>query len=151
MKNQRDTKIILNDLSFVISSRISMQQAKPFFAGLLYEIILNKEIIAYNKQLPHFVNDIIISTANLTANQNGEYTDIPFLKPYIFSSRTNVAARISRIIIEKFDYNAVVAINEAISNYIKENSVENLKKLKPTNSSSSLIKELDNWLGANHD
>lgn len=146
MRNQRTPKELLADLDFIQSSKVSTSQASPFFSGIVYEIILNKEIIKTNKQLPDFVNGIIIDTANKAPKINNNLVEIAQLKSYIFASRTSVAARTSRIILENFEYPTIEKVIANIVEYI-ERTAENKEISKPTLKKQSVSDSLDSWLG----
>lgn len=145
MRNQRTPKELLADLDFIQSSKVSANQASPFFSGMVYEIILNKEIIKTNKQLPDFVNRIIIDTANKAPKISND-VKIAQLKPYIFASRTSVAARTSRIILENFEYPTIEKVIANIVEYISQ-TTDNVEISKPAVKKQSVSDSLESWIG----
>ncbi|WP_270621873.1 hypothetical protein [Weissella viridescens] len=106
---------LIDGVHFILSNKVKVNIAPAMFAGIVYEIILNKQIIPKNADLPSFINENFIYTFNKTNENN-----IDYFKEYVFKSRTAVAARISRLIIEKFSTEDIRITSEWLIPYIKE-------------------------------
>lgn len=113
-KSKEMTELI-DGVHFILSNKVKVNIAPAMFSGIVYEIILNKQIIKTNADLPSFINDKFIATFNKT-----NHADIDYFKEYIFKSRTSVAARISRLIIETFTTEDIRITSEWLIPYIEE-------------------------------
>lgn len=140
----RNPKQLINDLKFVTSSKVTIDQAPAFFAGLVYEIILNKTTVPLNRDLPRIIEEFILTPARATPSVKNSNKTLPVFKEYIFKSRTAVAAKTSRMILEQFEFDAVLEASVALIQYIEsiDFSPEPTKKTP----SGGLSDELSHWL-----
>lgn len=129
----RNLNDIKYDLKVIRGNKLSISQSKLLFMGIMYEIILNKELFPRNIQLNEFVNEHLLQY--LKRNKK--------FKNYIFKSRTLLAATIQREIYNNLDYNDIIYIIDEIDAILFENSNYGYKKTIKKNNNEV---EMSEWL-----
>lgn len=138
-KTQREPKDFIADLKFFRSNKISIDQSVAFFAGLSYELILNTKIFPRNSDLKPFINEVYLTH---------DTTDKEF-REYLYASRTLLGARLTRNILDNFDYLIVKEISKDIEYILLENFMDDEKNNKNTHKKDNdFSKNIASWLGA---
>lgn len=129
MEQERLLKDIKNDIKIVVSNKLNMSQSKLLFMGLIYEIILSKDLFPKNNNLKVFIDKVII-----------KYLDInePF-KDYLYDSRTILASRVQRIILKEVEYSKIIQMVKEIYGILPGDEVKNKKSI-------DIDKEVVNWM-----
>lgn len=132
MNEERSLEDIKNDIKIIVSNRLSMYQSKLLFMGLIYEIILRKDLFPQNSNLKTFIDKVII-----------KYLDInePF-RDYLYDSRTLLGSRIQRIILKEVEYSKIIQMVKEIYEILPGDEVKNYKNKK----SIDINKEVVNWM-----
>lgn len=131
----RQLSDIKNDLKIIMSNKLSISQSKLLFMGIIYEIILSKELFPRNSQLEEFINGHLIKYLN---------KDTEF-KEYLFKTRTILAATIQKHIYNNLDYNNILDVVEEIYKILPDRLDEQIKKGNKKNS-DEIISEWLNFL-----
>lgn len=136
---QRNPEDFISDLKFFKSNKLSVNQSVAFFAGLSFELILNKKIFPRNADLEIFLNEVYLK-------HNKKPEDQTF-KQYLYKSRTQLGARLTRNILDEFDY----VIVKKISNDIEEILLAMFPEMIKSNTikyNSSFSKGINSWINA---
>ncbi|WP_270310873.1 hypothetical protein [Weissella cibaria] len=143
--SNRKSEDLLEGISFIMSNKVKTVLVPSLFSGLIYEIILNKNIIHLNSDLPEFINTKFLSTFN--SGKKSENQVSPY-KDYLFKSRTNLAARLSRLIIEEFSYDDVRKQADWLSEYISNADDSMIQKSEfgsKSKKNTDLSSEIMDW------
>lgn len=124
---------IKQDLKVVISNKLSIPQSKLLFMGIVYEIILRKDLFPRNENLKEFINNIFV---------NKFKEKVPF-GDYLYKSRTLLAARVLRKIISELEYNQIVKIVHEIYNIIPDEQDDKFRERKSNIKNDD---ELSEWM-----
>lgn len=135
--NQRHPNDFISDLKFFRSNKLSVNQSVTFFAGLSFELILNKKIFTRNSDLEIFINEVYL--------KHNSDPDKQTFKPYLYKSRTQLGARLTRNILDDFDYTIVKQISNEIEEILITMSPENGKTNKSINN-DSFSNNIASWL-----
>lgn len=134
--NKRELTSILDDLKLVKSNKLNSHQVEVFMNGILYEIIQRKDLFPKNSDLKCFVNEHINKILKLDD-----------FREYLFASRTMLAARVQKNILEKSDYLEILQIADFIEMRIKEQQGDIvLQKNKKNNSNILKSDPLNEWM-----
>ncbi|WP_434565169.1 hypothetical protein PQ689_03390 [Thermoanaerobacterium thermosaccharolyticum] len=128
-KEKRELKQIKEDLKIITSNKLNMSQSKLFFMGIIYEIILRKDLFPKNEDLKGFINNIFIQY----------FIDKEPFKDYLYDTRTLLGARIQKKIQTDLDYNKIVEIVNKIYNILPNEDINNSRKKNYSNYNKELI------------
>lgn len=133
MENEKRTlKQIRDDIKIVTSNKLNASQSKLLFMGIIYEIILRKDLFPKNSDLKAFINKIF---RKYFINKE------PF-KEYLYCSRTILGARIQKEIQYEIEYSQIIKIVNQIYDILP---VEESKKVASTKNRNNNI-ELGQWM-----
>lgn len=128
----RPLRHIKDDIKLITTNRLSSSQSKLLFMGIIYEIILRRDLFANKSDLKLFINEIF-----------GEYLyRDENLKDYLYLSRGRLASKIQKDILFNLEYNQIIEIVEHIYDVFPD---EELKKYKNSRSINTNI-ELASWM-----
>lgn len=125
---------IIDELSILNSNKLSSNESTIYFSGMLYSIILNKNIFKKNSDLRDFIYYFFLQPFHME-----QYKD------YLYKSRTLLGSRVSRHILDNFNYSDTIMAAKLTSKYI----MQNYNISKHSNSryeAKSLAKELSGWI-----
>lgn len=131
-KENRNLNDIKYDLKIIMGNKLSIYQSKLLFMGIMYEIILNKELFPRNSQLDTFINEHLLKYLKRKSKFKG----------YLFKSRTILAATIQREIYNNLDYNDIINLVDEIYKILPDDmEFKNKKTIKNYNECA-----LNEWL-----
>lgn len=138
-KKQRKIEDYIIDIKLFKSNKLSIDQSIAFFAGLSYEMVLNRELFPHNSDLEIFITEFYL--------KYNEKEEDQYFKPYLYKSRTQLGARLTRNILDKFDYTTVKVISNNVEKMLisMAPSKENTSLITPQSSFNSKI---STWLEA---
>ncbi len=121
---ERNVEDIRNDFKIVISNKLSISQSRLLFMGIIYELILRKDIFPRNDDLKGFNNIFVKKFNNKT----------PF-KEYLYNSRTLLASRLQKNIISELNYTQIIEVVNEILTVLPDykEKQEKVKKTKKNN------------------
>lgn len=119
-----------NDFTIIKSNKLNTTQSKAMFIGLLYEMILRKDLFPKKDNLKKFVETVILIDM-----------DNIIIKDYLYKSRSLLAARIIKYILNDFDYIQILKIVNMIYSLIPESEIKISKKNK-----GSLTDDVISWM-----
>lgn len=131
----RELNDIKNDLKIIMSNKLSVSQSKLLFMGIIYEIILSKELFPKNSQLEEFINGHLIKYLKKKTK----------FKVYLFKTRTILGATIQKHIYNNLDYNDIIDVVEEVYKILPDTLDEQIKKGNKKNS-NEIISEWLNFL-----
>ncbi|WP_313757088.1 hypothetical protein [Tissierella sp.] len=122
---ERNVEDIRNDFKIVISNKLSISQSRLLFMGIIYELILRKDIFPRNDDLKGFINNIFVKKFN---------NKTPF-KEYLYNSRTLLASRLQKNIISELNYTQIIEVVNEILTVLPDykEKQEKVKKTKKNN------------------
>lgn len=130
-KNEKKRDFI-GELSVINKNKFSLQQTKSLYLGILYELILNKEIFPRNKDLTSFLKEVFKT----------EYND------YLFKSRPYLASRLLKYVFDQYDSIMISASIKLVILYLQhENKDINLDS-KAKKSSNSIEDDVVGWFNS---
>ncbi|WP_039652372.1 hypothetical protein [Clostridium tyrobutyricum] len=133
MNNEdRTLKQIRDDMKIITTNKLNMSQSKLLFMGIIYEIVLRRDLFPMNCDLKAFINKIFIKRFN---------DKIPF-KEYLYSSRTLLASRLQKNIYLDLQYNQIIEIVQEIYNIFPVDKPK--KSVNSKNINANL--ELTQWM-----
>lgn len=132
MANVRTLKDIKDDIKIITTNKLSMSQSKLLFMGIVYEIILRKDLFPKKNNLKMFVDKIFLKYFK---NQEP-------IRDYVYSSRTNLAGRIQKVIQNNIEYAQIIEIVKELYKILPEDDIEKVGNKKKV----SLNKELIDWM-----
>lgn len=135
--NNRTLDDIKNDIKVIKGNKLSVSQSKLLFIGIMFEIILSKDIFSNNSILKEFVNIKLLKYMK---------TKEPF-KEYLFSSRTLLIARIQKEIYTNLNYQDILELADFLQEIIVKSETEedNKKRSKKNPKDNSRINEWMNF------
>ena len=119
-----------NDFTIIKSNKLNTTQSKAMFIGLLYEMILRKDLFPKKDNLKKFVETVILIDM-----------DNIIIKDYLYKSRSLLAARIIKYILNDFDYIQILKIVNMIYSLIPESEIKISKKNK-----GNLTDDVISWM-----
>ena len=129
MSKVDSSNYFIKELSVINKNKFTLQQTKSLYLGLLYELLLNKEIFIRNKDLDDFLRDVF----------KKKY------KEYLFKARPYLASRLLKEVSKEYDPSKINASTKLIILYLEENE-EYIDK--PSNSSSGLEDDVIGWVNS---
>lgn len=135
-RKQRSLEEINSDLKLIISNKLSIHQSKLLFMGIIYEIILNKELFPKNSDLKEFINKKILKYLN----RNEGYKD------YVFKTRVGILSKIQKEIYDNLDYDSILEIVNELYSMFPQNPEDKFKKNNKKNITETAIDEWINFL-----
>lgn len=129
INKQRD---FIGELSVINKNKFSLQQTKSLYMGILYELILNKDIFPRNKDLTFFLNEVF----------KAEYSE------YLFKSRPYLASRLLKYISEHYDSLMVSASIKLLILYLQQEKKESTSNSKEKKSSNSVEDDVVGWFNS---
>lgn len=134
--NKRDLTSILDDLKLVRSNKLNSHQVEVFMNGILYETIQRKDLFPKNSDLKYFINEQINKTLKVDS-----------FREYLFASRTILAARVQKNILENSDYLGILLIADFIELRIREQQGDIAVSKNKKNDSKTLKSDpLNDWM-----
>ncbi|HBE9816198.1 hypothetical protein ACEI86_10580 [Clostridioides difficile] len=135
--NNRTLDDIKNDIKVIKGNKLSVSQSKLLFIGIMFEIILSKDIFSNNSILKEFVNIKLLKYMKMKE---------PF-REYLFSSRTLLIARIQKEIYTNLNYQDILEIVDFLQEIIvkSETKEDNKKRNKKNPKDNSRINEWMNF------
>ncbi|MCC0658304.1 hypothetical protein IC175_17245 [Clostridioides sp. ES-S-0123-01] len=131
--NNRTLEDIKNDIKIIKGNKLSISQSKLLFIGIMFEIILNKDLFPKNSILKDFVNCKLLSYIKINE---------PF-KEYLFSTRTLLIARIQKEVYINLNYQDILKLVDFLQEFIVkfDSKEESIKVDKKISKNSSAINE----------
>lgn len=126
---------IRKDLYFVTSNKLSSNQSILMFIGLTLEIVLRKDLFNRNSELKNFVEDLYISKTEKKQ---------PF-RDYLYLSRTLLASRLNRLVLEELTYTDIIDICRKIEKILPEEVIQ--RKNKNSSVQDDAVSEWMNFIG----
>lgn len=134
--SKRDLASILDDLKLVRSNKLNSHQVEVFMNGILYETIQRKDLFPKNSDLKYFINEQINRTLK-----------VDNFRDYLFASRTLLAARVQKNILENSDYLEILLIADFIEIRIREQQGDIIVSKNKKNDSKTLKSDpLNDWM-----
>lgn len=128
---KRSLKHIKDDIKVITTNKLSTSQSKLLFMGIIYEIILRKDLFPRNSDLKSFIDNIFMRY----------FIGKQPLRDYLYLSRTILGARIQKEILSDLEYNQIIEIVYEIYGVLP---VEELNRsLNPKNINNT---ELGEWM-----
>ena len=127
-----DTQVIVKRLKVIMRKKLDADQSIIYFAGIVYSILLNRNIFTRNDDLKEFVYDIFLKPLGM-----------PQYKDYLYKSRTLLGSRLYRYIIENINYTLTIKISNELMTFFKKDDKEENQTRKSTN---EIAVELSKWL-----
>lgn len=129
---KRSLKHIKDDIKIITTNKLSTSQSKLLFMGMIYEIILRKDLFPKNSDLKSFVDKIF----------KKYFVGKEPLRDYLYLSRTILGARIQKEIMLALEYNQIIEIVNEIYEVLP---IENSKKsVNPKNINNNA--KLGEWM-----
>lgn len=100
MDNKRPLTNIKNDIKVITGNKLSASQSKLLFMGIIYELILRKDLFPKKINLEKFVNKLLVVN----------FKDKKPFKEYLYSSRTLLGGRILKKIQTDIEYGQIIKI-----------------------------------------
>jgi hypothetical protein len=129
--SERTLELIKNDLRVISSNKLNSYQSKLFLVGILYEIILRKDLFPRNSDLKKFVQLIVVEPIKT----------IPPFREYLFLSRTLLGSRVSSIILSHFEFKNVVKTVDVLNDILPDKERAESNTNRQSNDS-----DLDEWI-----
>ena len=126
------TKEIGKRLKVVTGNKLDADQSVIYFSGIIYSIILNREVFKKNSDLKDFVYNIFLKPLH-----DEQYKD------YLYKSRTLLGSRLSRYILENISYTLTVEISNKLIVFFDNNDKKDKKEKSIEN---EIANELSKWL-----
>lgn len=127
---------IIKDLSILKSNKLNSNESIIYFSGIIYSIILNKKMFKKNEELKEFIYDVFLNPMGMK-----QY------KEYLYKNRTLLGSRVSRHILDKFNYTDTIKLSKIISKYIKEKyDLDNNTKITKNYKNKKLADALSVWI-----
>ncbi|WP_203624612.1 hypothetical protein [Lacticaseibacillus sp. 866-1] len=101
----RTNEDIISTLKLTQSTRLSVSQSTMMLSGLVYAMVLDKDLFKHNPDLEGFVLKIFRQWL----------PDHEQFRPYVYKSRTLLGSKISRIILDTFEYNDTTEVATKLS------------------------------------
>ncbi|QGG51433.1 hypothetical protein [Lysinibacillus pakistanensis] len=127
------------DIQLILSNKLNSSQSFLLFLGITLEILLRKDLFKKNSDLQSFIEVLYIPKTKKRE---------PF-KEYLYLSRTQLAARLNRIIIEELNYSDIIDISKKLLELLPS---ENTTRKGQNTSQDDAVSEWMNFLdkkGAN--
>ncbi len=131
MKTTDNKRDFINELSVINKNKFSLQQTKSIYLGILYELILNKEIFPKNRDLTEFLKDVF----------KKEYNE------YLFRSRPYLASRLLKYISEEYNSLKISASIKLIIIYLQEKNISN-NDVKAKKVSNNIDEDVIGWFNS---
>lgn len=117
--SSRELQELIKDFHIVESNKLNITQAKLILIGLLFELIQRRDLFKRNSHLKEFT-DVVIVPYSIEKES---------FKEYLFNSRTLLAARIGKIILDECKYTDLLKIvNTIILSYEEQTNLTNSSK-----------------------
>lgn len=129
----RQSEDIISTLKLIQTSKLSISQSTMLLSGIVYALVLDREIFKRNADLNDFTLKIF---KQWLPNQEQ-------FRPYVFRSRTILGSKLSRIILEKFDYESTKTVSSLLLSLFSINTTDKKDKNKQF---VGLEKTLAAWL-----
>lgn len=126
---------IISTTKLLLSSKLSSNQSTMLLSSLMYSIILSTDIFRRNIDIEPFLLKIF----------NEWLPDHQQFRPYVYKSRTLLGSKVSRIILESFDYDATTVLTKKLMQAFAPNSNQKPSQGKNRNSLESSV---TSWLSA---
>lgn len=120
------------DIKFLFDSSMSMEIRKYYFMGISTQIILDRSLFSSNDSLHPFIT--IFEDFFKVKDKEG---NVGF-RPYLFSSRTLLCARINRLISQESDSTRLKKLFESFYNFFNDKPYESPASHKRSNNSTLL-------------
>lgn len=127
----RPLRSIEEDIKLITSNKLSTSQSKLLFMGIIYEIILRKDLFPRNSDLKEFVDKLFAKYI---------YNKEP-LRDYLYLSRTLLSSRIQKDILQNLEYNQIIDIVNKIYEVFPIDEPQ-----KSSNTRNSNNSELGEWM-----
>jgi hypothetical protein len=131
-QEKRSLNHIKDDIKVITTNKLSTSQSKLLFMGIIYEIILRKDLFPKNSDLKSFIDKIFVK----------RFASKEPLRDYLYFSRTLLAARIQSKIQLDLEYNQIIEMVNEIYNVLPVEDSKKVFNLKNVNSNT----ELGNWM-----
>jgi len=133
IKLNRPLEQVRKDIQLILSNKLNSNQSLLLFLGITLEILLRKDLFKRNSDLQSFLESIYIPRTKKRE---------PF-KEYLYLSRTQLSARLNRLIIEELDYSDVIAISKKLVEILPS---ENINKKSGYKSPDDAVTEWMNFI-----
>lgn len=131
----RQSEDIVSTLKLIQTPKLSIAQSTMLLSGIVYALILDREIFKHNIDLKDFTLKIF---KQWLPNQEQ-------FRPYVFRSRTLLGSKLSRIILESFDYESTKAVSSLLLSLFSINTTDKKTKNKHV---VGLEKTLADWIAS---
>ena len=133
IKLNRPLEQVRKDIQLILSNKLNSNQSLLLFLGITLEILLRKDLFKRNSDLQSFIEAMYIPRTKKRE---------PF-KEYLYLSRTQLSARLNRVIIEELDYSDVIAISKKLVEILPS---ENINKKPSYKSPNDVVTEWMNFI-----
>lgn len=138
MANERSLKDIKDDIKLITTNKLSMSQSKLLFIGIVFEIILRKDLFPKRNNLQMFIDKIFLRY----------FKDKEPIRDYVYNSRANLAARIQKNILNDIEYAQIIEIVKELYKILPEDEIKTIKNKKRIDINKELV-EWMNFIGVN--
>ncbi|HFR4184934.1 TPA: hypothetical protein ACHVKG_001705 [Bacillus cereus] len=140
MKTEDKNRDYIKELSTINKNKFTVEQTKSLYLGLLYQLILSKEVFKRNRDLEDFLLSVF----------KKKYND------YLFNSRPYLASRVLKDISEEYDFLKMSISIKLIILYLQDRGLsENKVETEGKKISNSIEDDTIGWFnsvkkGSNH-
>lgn len=132
MNNNRTLMNIKEDIKIITSNKLSISQSKLLFMGIMYEIILRKDLFPRKDTLKLFINNVFM-----------KYFDKKELfKDYLYDSRSLLGARVQKKIQNELNYPEIVEMTRELCEILPNDNKEKVRKYTKL----KMNEEVGEWL-----
>lgn len=133
MQNKEE---IFDSLKLIKSNKLNSSQTIEYFSGFTYKILLDKDIFPNNDDLKEFIMSVYLK--RIKADQ---------FKDYVYRSRTLLASRLVRKILENYNFNITLeASDQLMSIFNNIYHFEENKESKHRTKQSTIDDSLVSWM-----
>ncbi|WOV85013.1 hypothetical protein PGH26_03535 [Sporosarcina jeotgali] len=132
MKTNEEKKDFIKEFSVINKNKFSLQQTKSLYLGLIYELILDKEVFQKNIELNYFISEVF----------DIEYSE------YLFKARPYLASRLLKDLINKYEDLNISYSVKRISTYLDRMEFVQRKDTDPKNKSNKLEDDVIGWVSS---
>ncbi|OMF11156.1 hypothetical protein BK131_22255 [Paenibacillus amylolyticus] len=130
-KNEKKRDFI-GELSVINKNKFSLQQTQSLYLGILYELILNKEIFPRNKDLTSFIKEVFKTEFN----------------EYLFKARPYLASRLLKHVFEQYDSLMISASIKLVILYLQQEKTENNSDSRGKKSINNIEDDVVGWFNS---
>lgn len=133
MKTEDKNRDFIKELSMINKNKFTLEQTKSLYLGLLYQLILSKEVFKRNRDLEDFLLSVY----------KKKYND------YLFNSRPYLASRVLKDISDEYDFLKMSISIKLIILYLRDKDLSGNKvEIEEKKISTSIEDDTIGWFNS---